>query len=146
MRYQVTIIPGAHSGAFTEVAETIHYALLSLGHESSIGSDTSVDAQHIILGTGIENHTLRPGSIIYNLEQVPSPWVTPAYVDMLRTYPAWDYSEANATAISRISSGVPRPRVVPIGYMPQMTRIPRIDPEIDVLFYGSINQRRADVL
>jgi hypothetical protein len=42
---------------------------------------------------------------------------------------------------------VPVARIVPVGYVKELTRIPRArDPDIDVLFFGSMNQRRADIL
>ncbi len=42
--------------------------------------------------------------------------------------------------------GVPRPTVVPIGWVPQLTRIQAAEEDIDVLFYGSLNERRRAVL
>ena len=54
-----------------------------------------------------------------------------------------DYLDDNETCANPDGPG----RYVPIGYMPQMTRIPKPDvQDIDVLFYGSVNYRRSNIL
>ncbi len=61
-----------------------------------------------------------------------------------RRYPVWDYSRAN---IERLAArNVPRPTHVPIGYVPELTPIAPAHEDIDVLFYGSPDDRRRAVL
>lgn len=152
-RFAVTVISPRgylHSAAFHEVAETLLHGLRELGHDAVASTDpASPGRRHIVLGTNLIPRAgvrLQPGSILYNLEQVEegSAWITPELLALYRAHPVWDYSPANARALRRM--GVPPPRVVPIGYAPVLTRIPAAPEAVDVLFYGSINERRRAVL
>ncbi|MGO9151810.1 hypothetical protein, partial [Mycobacterium sp.] len=83
----------------------------------------------------------------YNLEQLgnDSPWMEmPEFIDLLRRYPTWDYSQANIERLAAM--GLPRPTYVPIGYVPELTRIAPAPEDIDVLFYGMLSERRYAVL
>jgi hypothetical protein len=73
--------------------------------------------------------------IIYNTEHPSSPFMTPQYKSLLEEYPVWSYYPDGPG------------KYVPIGYMPQMSRIPKpqLQP-VDVLFYGSMNERRLRIL
>jgi hypothetical protein len=152
--YAVSIvtIPGyVHSEAFREVAETVHHGLLALGHDSVLTSSLRVPGRrHIVLGSNLlprAGATPEPGSILYNLEQIQpgSPWMSRELLGLFRRYPVWDYSAANAERLAAL--GVPPPRVVPIGFVPELARIPPAPVEdIDVLHYGSANDRRRRVL
>ena len=152
-RFAVTVIspPGyAHSAAFDEVAEALVHGLRELGCDAVLGRDPALAGRrHIVLGANLVPRSgvhLREGSILYNLEQVEegSPWLTPELLDLYRRSALWDYSRSNADALVRC--GLPRPVVVPIGYVPALTRIAPAPEDIDVLFYGSMNERRAAVL
>jgi hypothetical protein len=56
----------------------------------------------------------------------------------------WDYSERNAAEWAKRGIAA---KVVPIGYVPELRKItPAARPDIDVLFYGSRNSRRRQVL
>ena len=105
MKFAVTVVspPGyAHSAAFHEVAETLHHALCSLGHDSVMTCEAKLDGRrHIVLGSNLLPHcglTLAPDAILYNLEQVHagSAWITPGLLALLRRHVVWDYSAANA--------------------------------------------------
>ncbi|MBC8642882.1 hypothetical protein IAG25_39555 [Caballeronia sp. EK] len=107
MKFAVTVVspPGyVHSAAFHEVAETLHYALLALGHDSVMTREGRLDGRrHIVLGSNLLPHyplTLAPDAILYNLEQVHagSPWITPPFLALLRRHAVWDYDAANARA------------------------------------------------
>jgi len=153
MKFAVTIIcpPGfAHSGAFQEVAESLHYALGALGHDSIVTQDTrSPGRQHIVLGSCLlpqYHQDPLQGSILYNLEQVSpeSLWITPDLLALFRRYPLWDYSQKNIEQFRQM--GIEGVTHVPLGYVPQLTRIPVVEEDIDVLFVGSMNERRLAVL
>lgn len=140
-----------HSEAFREVAETIHYALLELGYDSVLSSKVDFsDRQHIILGANLlPALAIQPpkNSILYNLEQVDleSPWFQPAMLELYKNYPLWDCSLKNIEQFHKF--GITRVQHVPIGYVSQLTRISKPDEEdIDVLFYGSVNQRRQHII
>ncbi|MBK9517856.1 MAG: methyltransferase domain-containing protein [Anaeromyxobacter sp.] len=152
-RYAVTVVqpPGyLHAAAFQEVGETLLHALAALGHDVVLGPDAPAGRTAIVLGSNLlPGHPLRlaPDAILYNLEQIEpgSPWLTPQLLALFRRHPVWDYSERNAARYAEL--GLDRPRVVPIGWVPELTRIPPAPLEdLDVLFYGSVNPRRLAVL
>ncbi|BBX47777.1 hypothetical protein GCM10009641_19740 [Mycobacterium cookii] len=138
-------------GAFQEVAETFHYALRALGHDSVLTTRLDLDERRtIVFGA---NHLVHYGlpvpknPIFYNLEQLgdDSPWIAmPEFIDLFRRYQNWDYSQTNIEYLAAL--GLPRPAYVPIGYVPELTRIPPAAEDIDVLFYGMLSERRYAVL
>jgi hypothetical protein len=155
MKFAVTIVspPGyPHSEAFAEIAETVHHGLRGLGHESVLTRALTHDKRRrsIIFGANLlAGLKLEPppGAVLYNLEQVQagSAWMTPALLDLFRRFPVWDYSQGNVEQL--VALGLPRPTLLPIGYAKELTRIEAAPVEdIDVLFYGSINARRRQVL
>jgi hypothetical protein len=139
-----------HSEAFREVAESVHHGLRALGHDSVLSNATDLPGRrHIVFGSNLisakERH-LPPGSILYNLEQIydDSPWLTKDLLALFRRHTVWDYSLANIQELARHGIAA---RHVPIGYVPELTRIPPAPwQDIDVLFVGSIVERRLAVL
>lgn len=140
-----------HAQALTEIAETVHCALQALGHDSILTNSLGLpDRRAIVIGA----HLLErcgmgqpaPGSVIYNFEQMDpdSNWLNTTYLNLLRQYPVWDYSQRNIEWLKQI--GIHSVQHVPIGWMPEMTRIPAAEKDIDILFYGSMNDRRLRVL
>jgi len=138
-----------HSQAFREVAETLEAAAIALGHDVVVSTETNLpNRRTIVLGTNLlvrHPQPLGPDAILYNLEQVQAgPWFDGAMVELLKRYQVWDYSVRNADALELM--GVPRPKVVPVGWVPELNRIPKCEEDIDVLFYGSINPRRRAII
>jgi hypothetical protein len=154
MKFAVTVVspPGyVHSAAFNEVAETIHYALRALGHDSVLTTDGALPERlHVVLGSNLLLHYPLPlarNAILYNLEQVEvgSSWFRPELIEIFRRYVLWDYSKQNAAALDAL--GVQVAHVVPIGYVKELTRLQRApEPDIDVLFFGSMNLRRQEII
>jgi hypothetical protein len=154
MKLAVTVVapPGyPHAAAFVELAETLHAALTALGHDSVLTTEGKLPGRrHIVLGTNLLPAyplPLAPDAILYNLEQVQlgSSWFRPELLDLFRRYTLWDYSRRNVAALAALD--VPVARVVPIGYVPELTRIEHaVDPDIDVLFFGSLNPRRIAII
>lgn len=151
--FAITVVtpPGyVHSQAFYEVAETLHQGLHSLGHDPILTCDVRVPGRrHIILGANllpVVNTQPAPDAILYNLEQIypGSPWLSPDYLALLRTYPVWDYSRLNVAALQAL--GARAVQLLPIGYAPTLSRIAPAEEDIDVLFFGSLNPRRMQVL
>ncbi|HEX8958244.1 MAG TPA: methyltransferase domain-containing protein [Solirubrobacterales bacterium] len=153
-RYAVSIVTPPrypHSAAFREVAETLQYGLQALGHDAVLTDEIRPPGRRpIILGSNLlPRLKQKPAkdAILYNLEQIDtgSAWLTPALVELFRRHEVWDYSQRNADRYPEL--GLPRPRVLPVGFYPGLTRIPAAPVEdIDVLFYGSLNERRERVL
>jgi hypothetical protein len=154
MRFAVaTVSPPnfQHSRAFDEVAEGLHRALLALGHDSVLTNRLDLDERRTIVlgGNLLIRNGLEPpkNPIFYNLEQLGDdlPSMTlPGFFDLFRRYPTWDYSQANIERLAAL--GLPRPTYVPIGYVPELTRIAPAAEDIDVLFYGAPYERRYAIL
>jgi hypothetical protein len=90
-------------------------------------------------------NTLLHGSIILNVENSESPWMTNGYLNILRRYHVWDYDRNNAKALESI---VGHPvHYLRLFYSPSLTRdLHKEEKDIDVLFFGSFNERRRRVL
>jgi SAM-dependent methyltransferase len=142
----------AHSQAFSEVAETIHHGLLTLGHQSAITHEVLPGHRHIVLGTNLLPTVLielPEDTILYNLEQISPdcPWITDSVLALFQRFTLWDYSLRNCEQLRQM--GCRHVKHVPLGYVPELTRMEPLAEEaqdIDVLFYGSLNEKRASVL
>jgi len=154
MKFAVTVVapPGyPHAAAFVEVAETLHLALTALGHDSLLTTEGRLlGRRHIVLGCNLLPSfplPLADDAILYNLEQVEmgSSWFRPELLEIFRRYTLWDYSRRNVAALGAV--GIEVARLVPIGYVPELTRIAHAaEPDLDVLFFGSLNPRRIAVI
>ena len=152
MKLAICIVatPGyVHSEAFREMSDALLAAARELGHDAVATQDAALaDRQLVVLGPNLLARFPQPvaeGAILYNLEQAgPGPWFDEPVLQLFRTHPLWDFSEHNARALEQL--GVPRPRVVPVGWSHVLQRIPQREPDIDVLFYGSLNDRRLQII
>lgn len=138
-----------HTRCFEEVALALREAFAVLGYDAPIVTDpAAVRERAIVLGANVlaASVELPSGSIIYNLEQIQrdSPWLTGGYPTHLRRYPVWDYSPRNIEQLKAL--GVQRVALCGVGYTPGLTRIPPAAEDIDVLFVGSLNERRCCVI
>ena len=87
-------------------------------------------------------HAVPAGAIVFNLENVGIQVST----DMFAGHEIWDFSARN---VERWRDAGRDARHVPVGYHPSMTRfspLPWQDRDIDVVFTGCLNDRRARVL
>jgi hypothetical protein len=139
-----------HSRCFEEVALGLHEAFAALGYDAPVVTDRrAIRGTPIVLGCNLLPQmglTPPPDAILYNLEQIVegSAWINSAYLDLLRRYRVWDYAQRNIEALARV--GVVAVQCA-IGYMPALTRIPpAAAQDVDVLFVGSVNERRQKVL
>jgi len=153
-RFNITILspPGAEfSRAFAEVAETYFHSLRALGYETVLTANhLRPDAMNVVFGLNqfADYGELRLPSnvIIVNLEQFfsGSPWFSASIMGALRTHVVWDYSASNVAALQR--EGVQDICLVPLGARPEMIRLARCEPSIDVLHYGWLSPRRLMAL
>lgn len=154
-RFAVVLVspPGyVHSEGLREVAEVVHYGLLASGYDSILSTRLDEPGRRsILLGAHLLSRFKlerpRPGSILYNLEQIDpeSGWIGDGYLALLRGYAVWDYSQHNIARLRQ--RGVRNLHHVPLGWTPEIGRIaPAAVQDIDVLFYGSVNERRARLL
>ena len=136
-----------------EVVASLFHALQALGCSVDIRENEPVeDGTNIFFRAHLlplsQVSAMPPGAIVYNFEQIfaQSPWLGPVYRDLLSRVTVWDYSRRNLEAIGSFADRR-RLHLVPLGYMPQLTRIaPAPVEDIDVLFYGVLNPRRRAIL
>lgn len=141
-----------HNRAFFDVAKGLSEAFAELGGSAPL--TRSPNEWHgrvpIVFGGNLLDRlsasTLPPGSVIYNLEQAQngSAWMNETYLSLLRRFPVLDYSIRNRQALAGLGIHA---TLLPVGYADGLTRVrhrPRKD--IDILFYGSQNERRKKVL
>jgi len=129
-----------HWQSFREIGRAICWAASSLGHDI-VECDISEagDRRAIVLG----EHTIptaRPNDIIYNWEWYRSPLIHERYRQSMLAHETWDYSATNKLNVDATHVG--------IGYVPILECINQNDNEcdIDVLHFGSMNERRASIL
>jgi hypothetical protein len=142
-----------HANVFSEVLESLAHGFRSLGVRADIAeNEVLAEAVNIFLMPHyLPEHaanTLPSNSIIYNFEQVAdkADILTPAFRAAIKRHRVWDYSHRNMTILERRLEHQRR-QVVPVGYAPVLSRIPRATKQdIDVLFYGSVNERRQKIL
>lgn len=77
------------------------------------------------------------GAVVLQTENVPGQVPDPAW--RFRGHEIWDISPRNASHYGPT-------HVVPIGYHPTMERFARLEPDVDIIFTGCMNERRARVL
>jgi hypothetical protein len=153
---QIVIVKPAgylHGETFRELAETIQCGFAELGISAHIADNVFLsEGLNILLGW----HLIEPGQIaglphrciLYNLEQLDdqNQNLRLRLAELSKKFRVWDYSLRNIEKLRE--SGLTAPIAhVPIGYAPQLSRIEKAPvQDIDVLFYGSINERRSAVL
>ncbi len=141
-----------HSSGFNEFAETLFHSFKEIGFATKVAENTLIDdGINIILGANLleegDIELIPDSSIIYNFEQIAdtSEWITPTLFKLFNKFTVWDYSKKNIATLKE--KGIPNIYHVPVGYNSNLTRIPKAKiQEIDILFYGGINQRRLDIL
>lgn len=141
-----------HSLAFLELGELIFFSLKELKFETSIGFNR-IDPNFINIIIGC--HLLHPdliqqvpkNSIVLNTEQIYSDttkWNQNIFF-WAKNFTIWDYSKKNIEKFNEL--GLSKVRFFGIGFQQELARLnPLIPKDIDVLFYGSINQRRKKIL
>lgn len=144
-----------HSGAYAELVETVMYGLRALGYTVEVSHDsddlTFKTGKIIAIGAHLVSAQRLPANvIIYNTEHfsnIDDDYIYSGYRRMLREHrgQVLDYSQENSRRLTEILGRTVK--YVPVGYAPEMTRIvPAVEQDIDVLFYGSLNERRNKIL
>ena len=144
-----------HYQAFTEIAELIHFSLLNLNCKSSITFnhlDTNPEKKKIIFGGHLLNNDLinkvPNNSIVFNTEQIESnteEWRERIIKLANRNIELWDYSLFNIK-FTQDKTNI-KAKLFEIGYQRELNRIThKKTKKVDVLFYGSINDRRKIII
>ena len=144
--------PGSvHHRGFDDVAVALSAAFAELGGSAPVvaSRDACAGRTAIVLGAHLlassDAEGLDARAIVFNLEQVDdqSLWNDARYRALLKTHPVLDFSAKNTRALA--AAGIPHVRHLAIRGMP-IGRLRSGACDIDVLFYGSINARRANIL
>src|SRR5665213_244693 len=145
--WQVSVPGYRHTRAFDAVAMTLQKSITDLGFECGIDHRAEKYVKRwegIILGAHLLQGDVS-GCIIYNLEQITpeSSLVSEHYLSLLRKNKVWDYSKRNIVELKKLGVDAVH---MPIGYHPCLERIGVAEENVDCLFYGSVNDRRKEVL
>jgi hypothetical protein len=140
-----------HVACFTEIALLLKHSFTSLNFDCDITVNNLSNSRiNVILGGNlIKHHTLSPSFtyIYFQLEQLSDDegWYSKEMVNLLsNAYDVWDYSQTNIHFLKK--RGI-KAKLLPLGYHPALEIItPQLKKDIDILFYGSINQRRLDII
>ncbi len=141
-----------------EVAESICFGLRAIGLDAIITTDMqATPRRRIFLGAGCLPNAkklgvlaplpaLRDDTILYQLEQIINPehFLMSKLLPWFMKFPSWEYSHYNLDSLNLL--GLKNIRYVPLGYVPEWTRIPERSQDIDVLLYGSLSKRRKHIL
>lgn len=151
----VTIEPegNPHTASFSDLVSSFESALRALGITvRTRKNEVGVEGVNLLIGAHLiaspeSADRLPANTVIVNLEQLRgfNIGARPVYAGLMRRLAVWDYSPRN---IAQIKSLMRTPYVsrFKIGYTPEMTRCQPQTPTTDVLFYGSLNDRRAAIL
>ena len=153
-QFHIVIVRGGEVW-FREIAETLLYGLRRLGHtaEIELGTRDSGLGTTIVLGAHLAPAGGIPrGSILYNFEQLTARSVGILRADFYQSAAhcrVWDYCRNHLASWKQ--HGIDAQHVE-LGYVPELTRIPEgpadggEGQDIDVLFYGSANNRRLQII
>jgi hypothetical protein len=144
----------AHAAGLMDFMTGLAHAFVDLGCDAEIVRNRfSRQSMNLVFGAHLINSPevargLPANSVIVNLEQLRGSGFEqqPVYLDLLTRFSVWDYSPRNIVALKALTGNA---RVVHmgIGYAAPMTRLPPVETHCaDVLFYGSLNERRRAVL
>lgn len=137
-----------HALALLEAAEYVTEKCILAGYQASLRKNRLLpNGLNIVFGAHIspqENSAYPPNTVIFNTEQIPekSVWINSRYKNCLDRHFVWDYSQFNLAAL-----GHQRAHQVNFYHVEKLRRIiPDQQPEYDLIFYGSINDRRKRIL
>ncbi len=140
-----------HTLALADIGQLLALSIRSLGHSCRFEPGTfDPGARNIVLAYQVFKRSRPPESkalIVYQLEQLShrEGWFSNRLKSILKAATAvWDYSGQNVEFLHR--QGISQARLLPIGFHPGLETIVHREPEIDVLFYGSMNQRRGEII
>jgi hypothetical protein len=145
--------PGyVHIIAFNELLLGLSAGFMALGLPVDIVSNfvpTEPRILRLIIGGHLVRFQTSPfpaDTIVLNTEQIPLVFdIYSAYSNLLKQHVIIDYSAQNVAQIRAL--GNPHVYLLRIGYMPALTKIPSgAQQDVDVLFYGSVSERRQKIL
>lgn len=149
-----------HKYIFSDIIRSIRGSLVDLGYECSVVENKfEPDAVNIAIGSTVflyndkdllefvTNHSF----VLYQLEQLDPDYGlaqhVPEYMKLIESAAqVWEYSPIGLNFLRKVSLGDKTSFVPPSFHRSLESFRPAEDPDIDVLFYGSMSDRRAHVL
>lgn len=137
--------PGyVHALALLEAAEYVTEQARLSGYPSTLSKNRFFrHGLNIVFGAHInpkDDPGFPPNTVIFNTEQIPekSVWISSRYKACLDRHFVWDYSRINLSMI-----GHQKTALVDFHHVEKLRRIKTSQPpEYDLIFYGSMNERR----
>lgn len=138
-----------HMSVFREIVEVVQAGLARLGYATGVVENEFVgNARNVIFAS----HVLPPqyvdlipaSAVLYNFEQIEPARDTLQFFlrKLAPRFQIWDYSRYNVEQLAALGCRH-NVRYVPLGYMPELTRIDRAqEQDIDVFFSGAMSPRR----
>ena len=140
-----------HVRCFEDAARAIADALRTLGHDVVPTSDAKPGRLIVMGANNMAEDSRNPiprDMIVYNTEQIAAQNGISHQMQsykLYRNFVVWDYSQANIDRMREF--GLEKTVHCPLGYIPSMTKIaPAASQDVDVLWVGSVNQRREEIL
>jgi SAM-dependent methyltransferase len=137
--------------AVWEVGRLLNHSFQSLGAASTLQvNGLNPNSLNVLLGYQWLDDaavTAQYPIIVYQLEQLShrEGWFTDKRLELLKqAREVWDYSPENIEFLRQ--HGVERVKLLPMGFHERLHTIPAAAQDIDVLFYGMVNERRKEVL
>lgn len=139
-----------HVAAFDDLIATLAAAFGALGAKVDVADEPMIgEGLNFLFGAHLlaADVVLPVNCVIVNLEQLRGGmFAQPHYLDLLKRHAVLDYSPRNVLRLRELT-GNEHVHVFKVGYVPAATRIPSAArQDVDVLFYGSLNERRNRVL
>lgn len=137
-----------HSLGFLDQARYVRYQLRRLGVQVSLGKNRlREDAVNIVFGAHLgfaDAWKQRHACVFVNLEQLGEggAQLSPEYLRLLRQSAVVDYDPANIAAYGAAPADVPLLPFWHAPYLADTPPLPHAERPIDLLFFGSMNQRR----
>ncbi len=144
------------NAVFRDIAESLSETLQEKRIVSVVTHKLDADNRNLWILLGANelppSTLLPPNYIIYQLEQIclkNNKWLTDKYIDLMRKAKSvWDYSRKNIFTLSQYGITA---QYMPINYSKCVKKIDNyvdsnVEKDIDILFMGSINPRRLDIL
>ncbi|MEO0236640.1 MAG: glycosyltransferase [candidate division WOR-3 bacterium] len=134
------------------LVECLNHHGIKVEVTNQIKDDTHLDLYIIFGMNDFVGQKIPDHYIVYQLEQTTgnneSKWFTDRYITYLKNACAvWDYSLINYQNLKKL--GIERIYYFPLQYMraiDQKTDTIGTEPKYDILFYGSLNQRRQSII
>ena len=149
MEHNIYIYPGTED-VFSDIAIMLCHAFELKKIRCIINNALNPEKINVIFGANqfISKNkiiNLPDNSIIVNMEQLydKSPWVSDKYIMFLKLYTVWDYNLSNIKYLREKHNIIADK--ISFGYTPALHNIPANTEDIDVLFYGCMNDRRKKI-